>query len=100
LYVSAGNYAIAEVEGSKVRVTAQGKGSNFIAFGNDTTKAIADKCFKDNWKKGNLQLAVKIIMLAMETAARKTASVSKKYVLLQTASKVDISGVVEKDLKD
>ncbi|AKB25138.1 hypothetical protein MSMTP_1669 [Methanosarcina sp. MTP4] len=100
LYVSAGNYAIAEIEGSEIRVTAQGKGSNFIAFGNDTTKAIANKCFKDNWKKGNLQLAVKIIMLAMETAARKTASVSKKYMLLQTASNVDVSGVVEKDLSE
>jgi len=100
IYVSAGNYVIAEIEGPEIRVTAQGKGSNFIAFGNETTKAIANKCFKDNWKKGNLQLAVKIIMLAMETAARKTASVSKKYMLLQTASKVDVSGVVEKDMKD
>jgi len=94
-----GNYAIADLKDSELTLTAQGKGSNFIAFGNDTTKAIANKCFKNNWKNGNLELEVKIIMLAMETAARKTASVSKNYMLLQTVSKVDVSGIVEKDMK-
>ncbi|MCQ1535726.1 DUF2121 domain-containing protein [Methanosarcina sp. KYL-1] len=101
LYAVAGNYAIAELKDSEVTLTAQGKGSNFIAFGNDFTKQVANKCFKDNWtKKSNFQDAVKILMLCMETAAEATASVSKQYMLVQTASNVDVLKVVEKDRKD
>ncbi|WP_048127723.1 MULTISPECIES: DUF2121 domain-containing protein [unclassified Methanosarcina] len=65
----------------------------------DKTKTIANKCFKNNWKNGKLEIEVKIIMLAMETAARKAASVSKNYMLLQTVSEVDVSGIVKKDMK-
>ena len=79
-------------------LTSQGKGSNFIAFGNEFTKQVANKCFKDNWtKKSNLQDAVKILILCMETVARKTASVSKQFMIVQTASNADVLKVVEKD---
>jgi len=98
LYASAGNYAIAELRDSELTLTSQGKGSNFIAFGNDFTKQVANKCFMDNWtKKSSLQDAVKILMLCMETAARKTASVSKQFVIVRTASNADVLKVVEKD---
>jgi hypothetical protein len=100
LYASAGNYAIAELRDLELTLTSQGKGSNFIAFGNEVTKQVANTCFKDNWtKKSNLQDAVKILMLCMETAAKKTASVSKQFVIVQTASNVDVLKVVEKDRK-
>jgi hypothetical protein len=100
LYASAGNYAIAELRDSELTLTSHGKGSNFIAFGNEVTKQVANKCFKDNWtKKSNLQDAVKILMLCMETAAKKTASVSKQFVIMQTASNVDVLKVVGKDRK-
>jgi len=98
LYASAGNYAIAELRDSELTLTSQGKGSNFIAFGNEFTKQVANKCFMDNWtKKSELQDAVKILMLCMETTARKTASVSKQFVIMQTASNADVLKVVEKD---
>lgn len=98
LYASAGNYAIAELKDSELTLTSQGKGSNFIAFGNEFTKQVANKCFQDKWtKKSNLQDAVKILMLCMETAAKKTASVSKQFVIVQTASNADVLKVVEKD---
>jgi len=98
LYASAGNYAIAELRDSELTMTSQGKGSNFIAFGNEFTKQIANKCFTDNWtKKSKLQDAVKILMLS---AARETASVSKQFVIMQTASNVDVLKVVEKDRKN
>ncbi|HWR24633.1 MAG TPA: DUF2121 domain-containing protein [Methanosarcina sp.] len=100
LYASAGNYAIAELRNSEITLTSHGKGSNFIAFGNEVTKQIANKCFQDNWtKKSNFQDAVKILMLCMETAARKTASMSKQFLLIQTASNVDVLKIVEEDMK-
>lgn len=101
LYASAGNYAIAELRDSEMALTAKSKGSNFIVFGNDFTKQVANKCFKDNWtKKSGFQDAIKIIILAMEKAARATASVSKQYTLIQTTSKKDLAGVIEEDRKE
>lgn len=98
LYASAGNYAIAELRNSELTLISHGKGSNFIAFGNEFTKQIADKCFQDNWtKKSNFQDAVKIIKLCMESAARKTASVSKQFNLVQTTLSNDVLIAVEKD---
>lgn len=98
LYTSAGNYAIAELRDSEITLTSHAKGSNLIVLGNDFTKQVANKCFKDNWtKKSTFQDAVKILILCMETAARKTASVSKQFFLIQTASNVDVLKIVEKD---
>ncbi|AKB78799.1 hypothetical protein MSHOH_2316 [Methanosarcina horonobensis HB-1 = JCM 15518] len=98
LYAAAGNYAIAELRDSELTLTSQGKGSNFIAFGNEFTKQVANKCFKDHWmKKSTFQDAVKILMLCMETASKATASVSKQFYLIQTTSNVDVLKVVEKD---
>lgn len=98
LYASAGNYAIAELINTEMTLTSQGNGSNFIAFGNEFTKQVANKCFKDHWtKKSNLQDAVKILILCMETASRKTASLSKQFMIVQTSSNTDVLKVVEKD---
>ncbi|AKB50643.1 hypothetical protein MSBRW_1390 [Methanosarcina barkeri str. Wiesmoor] len=98
LYASAGNYAIAELKDSKITLISHAKGSNLIILGNDFTKQVANKCFKDNWtKKSTFQDAIKILMLCMETAARKTASVSKQFFLIQTTSNVDVLKIVEKD---
>lgn len=98
LYASAGNYAIAELRNSEITLTSHGKGSNFIAFGNEFTKQAANKCFQDNWtKKSNFQDAVKILKLSMETVAKKTASVSNQFVLIQTVSNNDVLKAIEED---
>jgi len=98
LYASAGNHAIAEIRDSEITLTSHAKGSNLIVLGNDFTKQVANKCFKDNWtKKSTFQDAIKILILCMETAARKTASVSKQFFLIQTTSNVDVLKIVEKD---
>jgi hypothetical protein len=100
VYASAGNFAIAELRDSELTLTSHAKGSNLIVLGNEFTKQIANKCFKDNWtKKSTFQDAVKILMLCMETAARKTASVSKQYFLIQTMANVDVLKIVEEDMK-
>ncbi|HET8686316.1 MAG TPA: DUF2121 domain-containing protein [Methanosarcina sp.] len=86
--------------GSELTLTSHAKGSNLIVLGNEFTKQVANKCFTDNWtKKSTFQDAVKILMLCMETAARKTASVSKQYFLIQTTANVDVLKIVEKDMK-
>lgn len=98
LYASAGNYAIAEIRDSELTLTSHAKGSTLIVLGNEFTKQIANKCFKDNWtKKSTFQDAVKILMLCMETAARKTASVSQQFYLIQTTSNVDVLKAMEID---
>ncbi len=98
LYASSGNHAIAEIRDSEITLTSHAKGSNLIVLGNDFTKQVANKCFKDNWtKKSTFQDAIKILILCMETAARKTASVSKQFFLIQTTSNVDVLKIVEKD---
>jgi hypothetical protein len=98
MYASTGNYAIAELRNSELTLISHGKGSNFIAFGNEFTKQIANKCFQDNWtKKSNFQDAIRILKLCMETVAEKTASVSKKFVMIQTTSNKDVLKVVDKD---
>ncbi|MGI5992533.1 MAG: DUF2121 domain-containing protein [Methanosarcina sp.] len=100
LYASAGNYAIAELRDNEMTLTSHAKGSTLIVLGNEFTKQVANKCFKDNWtKKSTFQDAVKILMLCMETAARKTASVSKQFYLIQTTSNVDVLKAVEEDMK-
>jgi hypothetical protein len=101
LYAAAGNYAIAELRDSEITLTSHAKGSNLIVLGNDFTKHVANKCFKDNWnKKNTFQDAVKILMLCMETAARKTASVSQQFFLIQTTSNADVLKAVEEDMKE
>lgn len=98
LYASAGNYAIAELRDNEMTLTSHAKGSTLIVLGNEFTKQVANKCFKDNWtKKSTFQDAVKILMLCMETAARKTASVSKQFYLIQTTSNVDVLKAVEEN---
>lgn len=98
LYASAGNYAIAELRDNEITLTSHAKGSNLVVLGNEFTKQVANKCFKDNWtKKSTFQDAVKILMLCMETAAKKTASVSKQFYLIQTTANVDVLKAVEED---
>jgi hypothetical protein len=43
------------------------------------------------------QDAVRILMLCMETASKATASVSRQFYLIQTASNIDVLKAVEKD---
>ncbi|MBN2488310.1 MAG: DUF2121 domain-containing protein [Methanosarcinaceae archaeon] len=99
LYASAGNYIIAEIKDSEFEVTKRGN-TAFIVLGNDVTKRIANGSIKKCWKKnGKLQDAIRSLIMAMETAAIKTASVSKKYILVQTSLKTDLSRFAEQDMR-
>ena len=98
VYVSAGNYAIADIEGSRFDLKKKGEGSSFIILGNEVTKAIANQMIREYWTKGTLEDAMRVIIRTMETAAARTASVSKQYVLLQTKNRVMLSGHIERDM--
>ncbi len=88
LHVSTDNYAITEICGSEVRLVGSGRGSNFVVLGNEIGKKIAHACIQKHWKSGSLEDAIRILMLAMETVSRQTASVGREYVLVQTTRTV------------
>lgn len=94
LCVSCGNYIIGETTGSGWIVRSRGQGSNFLVLGNQATKDIAGRAIRDYWKKegGTLPDAVRVILLAMQEAAERTASVSRTCTLLQTRRKVPLTG--------
>lgn len=99
VYASAGNYLLAEIAGnSKTKVTDRGS-SAFIVLGNKITQEIAYKCIREHWKDGGFQDAIKVLILAMETAAMRTPSVSKKYILVHTLSKNNPLEALEQDMR-
>ncbi|NYT17149.1 MAG: DUF2121 domain-containing protein [Methanomicrobiales archaeon] len=97
LYVSAGHYAIADIEGSRFDLKGRGDTSTFVVLGNDLTKQIAYAAIQNYWKNGTLEDAVRVIVRAMEEAAARTASVSRKYLLLQTRLTFSPDAVIEQD---
>ncbi|MCU0632480.1 MAG: DUF2121 domain-containing protein [Methanolinea sp.] len=92
LCVSCGQYAIVEKTGPAWTILSRGEGSHFLVLGNETTRNIAYRCIREHWKTGGgtLEDAVKILLLAMQEAARTTASVSREYTLVQTRTKVNV----------
>lgn len=96
LYATAGSYKIAETMNSEFKVTNKG-GSAFVVLGNDVTKETAYKCIKESWKNGDFQEAIKVLILSFEAAAKVSASVSKKFNIIQTSSNVNLCEVIEKD---
>lgn len=97
LYAAAGDYAIVDIEGITVTKRYRGKGSNFVVLGNTITKQIAHGIIRERWKNGNLADAITLIVQIMETASQTTASVSRQFILVQTASLGDITLLLEQD---
>ena len=97
LYATAGEYILAEVTGSMVRVTGKGTASNFVVLGNEITQRIAHACIREQWNHGGMQDAIRIIMLAMKRASDATASVSGLYNLINSTEKISLSEVIDQD---
>ncbi len=100
LYVSAGHYAIADIEGSRFELKGRGDTSTFVVLGNELTRQIAYAAIQKYWKKGTPEDAVRVIIRAMEEAAARTASVSRKYLLLQTRDTISLDTAIEEDRKE
>lgn len=97
LYVSAGHYAIADIEGSRFVMRGRGDTSTFVVLGNELTRKIAYDAIQCYWKNGTPEDAVTVIVKAMQEAAARTASVSRSYLLLQTKSIARLDAVLEED---
>jgi hypothetical protein len=97
LYVSAGHYAIADIEGSRFEMKGRGDTSTFVVLGNELTKQIAYAAIQKYWKNGAAEDAVRVIVRAMEEASARTASVSRKYLLLQTRNTMNLDAAIEED---
>jgi hypothetical protein len=100
LYVTAGEYAMAEITDSAVHQTGKGTAGNFVVLGNQITKQIAHACIQEHWKNGGIHDAIRIIMLSMERASKATASVSGLYTLIHTPAKVSLSEVIGRDSRE
>jgi hypothetical protein len=96
LYASAGSYAIVDIDGSSTTVRGRGGAGNFVVLGNERTKAIANRCIREGWRNGSLRDAREIITRAMERAARESASVSRRFMILETTAKIDLERMMDR----
>jgi hypothetical protein len=97
LYGTTGRYVLAGVTGSDIHVTGTGTAGNFVVLGNQVTKQAARDCIREHWKNGGLQDAVRVIIMAMQRASERSASVSGQYSLIQTPDTVSIDEVIVRD---
>lgn len=97
LYATVGEYALAEITGSEIRMSGSGKASNFVVLGNEVSQQVARACIREHWNNGTIHDAISVIMLTMERASGATASVSALYTLIQTPAKASLSAVIEQD---
>jgi len=97
LYAVPGAYAIADIEAGSFDLRSQGEGSRFVILGNEITREIAQGIIRTTWKEGTLADAIRIILQIMQTAASRTASVSRTCILLQTRERSGFPGIMEKD---
>jgi len=97
LYGTTGRYVLAGVTGSDIQVLGTGTASNFVVLGNQVTQQAARDCIREHWKNGGMQDAVRVIMMAMQRASGRSASVSGLYTLVQTPDTVSIDDVIERD---
>jgi len=99
LYAVPGAYAIADIEPGRFDLRSRGEGSTFVILGNEITKEIAHGIIRTTWKEGTLADAIGIILQIMQTAASRTASVSRRFRLLQTRERSGFPGLMEKDMQ-
>jgi len=99
LYAVPGAYAIADIEPGRFDLRSRGEGSTFVILGNEITKEIAHGIIRTTWKEGTLADAIGIILQIMQTAASRTASVSRTFMLLQTRERSGFPGLMEKDMQ-
>ena len=97
LFASGGSYAIVDTEGSAATRKGRGGAGNFVVLGNERTKAVARRCIAEGWKGGSLGDARGLIARTMERAARETASVSRGFILLETAERADVGRLVDRE---
>lgn len=97
VYGTTGRYVLAGVTGSDIQVQGTGTAGNFVVLGNQVTKHAARDSIREHWNNGGMQDAVRVIIMAMQRASERSASVSGQYSLIQTPDTVSIDEVIERD---
>lgn len=94
LCVTCGQYAIIEKVGPSWTMLSSGEGSHFLVLGNEATKAIANRCIREQWRagKGTIEDAIRVCILSMQHASATTASVSRAFNVVQTRAHVRLAG--------
>lgn len=100
LYITAGEYAIADLSDGHFDLRTRESRSSFVVLGNEVTKRIANEAIRTEWKNGTFEDAIRVIVTALETAALKTASVSRNHLIIQTREKTGLSAVIERDREE
>lgn len=107
IYATTGSYSLVELSGSTIKKMESGN-TSIVVFGNKSTKEIANKVLKDNWKKKfSLKDIGEIFKKAMEEVASHTPSVSPGYDLIikypslnQKQSRELIRSTIIQDVKE
>ncbi len=82
IYTTTGSYSLVELSGSTIKKMESGD-TSIVMFGNKSTKEIANKSIKKNWKKKiSLKHVGEIFKKAMEEVAKNTPSVSQDHDLI------------------
>lgn len=97
MYVTAGEYAIADIRDNHFDLRARESRISFVVLGNEVTRKIAHQAIETGWKDGAFEDAVRVVITALETAAAETASVSRNHLVLQTRERRGLSAVIGKD---
>ncbi|MDH7593556.1 MAG: DUF2121 domain-containing protein [Methanomicrobiales archaeon] len=97
LYATIDSYAIVDFLDGAATIRRQGSGSSFIVLGSEIGKAIAQNSINRYWKGGEIREAIEIIMRVMTDVAEKTATVSRRYVMVQSGTKGDIRSKMRRD---
>jgi Uncharacterized protein conserved in archaea len=100
LYVTAGRFALAEIESHRLVQVQRGEASRFIVLGNPFTQHLTNQCIQQHWNEGGAAEAAHLIENIMKTVAQKSASVSREYLLIRTKAHLDIEPVIERDQQE
>jgi hypothetical protein len=100
LYITPGEYAIADIRDRQFDLRTRESRSSFVVLGNEVTKRIANEAIREEWKNGTFEDAIHVIITALDTAAFRTASVSKNHLILQTRMKSSLSAVIGRDREE
>lgn len=100
LYLTAGEYAIADIEGGTFQLRVREEKAGFVVLGNEATKRIAAGCIRNTGTSCSFEGALETIISIMETAASGTASVSRRYIILQSGSRIPLSPLIGRDSRE
>ncbi len=97
LYVTTGAYCIVDLTEKGAEMRQQGSASSFVVLGSEIAKKVAGEGISRYWKGGGVKEAMEAVMRIMKEAAERTATVSRRYVMIQTGTRGEIREAMRRD---